>query len=722
MRTLTLIAAAAFMMMLPAGMSKAQEMPVSIVAHDIQVFILPPNNSMTGSDNITLSGPAGPSFSFTLNKNFTIDLLTILDQDIPFTCTPYTGEGVGETGISETLQLVTADFPPDTTGFHINYHGVVNDPINPSNALTHIRGDFTSGIISEDGVYLSSETGWYPDTLNSMATFWINIWVPVDWKAVTQGNLIGEGPAGSGFTSTWGSPIPYDGVVLVANKYVVTSRDIGGVKCSTYFYEDNPELAASFLDKLEQYLPAYTELFGPFPYSRFDVVENFFSTGYGMPGFTLLGSRVLTMPYATAEGSLAHELVHNWWGNYVFVDWDKGNWCEGLTFFSTNYYWNILSGQDQKAADLRLRGMVSYSVQVHEDEDYPLRQFRTKFTDVDGDIGYNKSSAVFIMLHEMLGKEKFFEALKLVVERFGGKKTTWDDFQGVFEEVSGQDLGDFFSSWLDNKGGPNFDIGVGGGMRNGKYHVSLALVQDEPSFVFPLPVLINTDNGDVISTVDVRPGPTESEIEFDAPCHYVELDPEHYVFRRLERSEIPSCLNSTLEADKLLIVLPSGGENEMLEVQEFGTMGPTTREISVKELFQGLADEIVQSGTVATVKFDNEVTEEELSNSSILCLGSPSQNSLTGLGSAVILEEGFMIAGVDYQGEGNAVLVSNPNPYNENYDISFYFGNSPQSMFKAGYMFFYGWDSYVVFDNGNVIGRGTWDTGPGPFHIKYELQ
>jgi hypothetical protein len=87
-----------------------------------------------------------------------------------------------------------------------------------------------------------------------------------------------------------------------------------------------------------------------------------------------------------------------------------------------------------------------------------------------------------------------------------------------------------------------------------------------------------------------------------------------------------------------------------------------------------------------------------------------------------LTESGFAVDGVDYTGEGNAVLVSARNPNNEDYDVTFYFGNSPQSMFKAGYMFFYGWDSFVVFDNGNVIGRGTWDMGPGPYHIKYELQ
>ncbi len=45
--------------------------------------------------------------------------------------------------------------------------------------------------------------------------------------------------------------------------------------------------------------------------------------------YTLLGRTVIKMPFIVYT-SLGHEIAHNWWGNSVFVDQKKGNWCEGL--------------------------------------------------------------------------------------------------------------------------------------------------------------------------------------------------------------------------------------------------------------------------------------------------------------------------------------------------------------------------------------------------------
>jgi hypothetical protein len=51
-----------------------------------------------------------------------------------------------------------------------------------------------------------------------------------------------------------------------------------------------------------------------------------------MPSFTLLGSRVIRLPFILYS-SYPHEILHNWWGNSVYVDYARGNWSEGLTSY-----------------------------------------------------------------------------------------------------------------------------------------------------------------------------------------------------------------------------------------------------------------------------------------------------------------------------------------------------------------------------------------------------
>ena len=65
-------------------------------------------------------------------------------------------------------------------------------------------------------------------------------------------------------------------------------------------------------------------------------MENFWETGYGMPSFTLLGQQVIRFPFIL-HSSYPHEILHNWWGNGVFVDYAGGNWCEGLTAYLADH-------------------------------------------------------------------------------------------------------------------------------------------------------------------------------------------------------------------------------------------------------------------------------------------------------------------------------------------------------------------------------------------------
>jgi len=700
----------------------------NIVGHNIGVMLVPDENKLMASDTVTIDPPCSGEFRFTLNKNLTIASITSGGEDLSYETTPFEEEGFGEEEQTTTFHWINICLPDGTTEFKVNYEGVINEPIDPSTALGRARGDYTSGIISPDGVYLSSSSGWYPDTETAMATFYVMVQLPSEWHACTQGDLLDRSAIDSLNISSWGSDIASDGCVLVANKYFITTREIDGVNCSTYFYENNPELSAKFLDALEQYLPIYTGLLGPFPYNRFDVAENFFSTGYGMPAFTLLGSRVLTMPYATQEGSLAHELVHNWYGNYLYVDWDSGNWCEGLTFFCTNYYWNILGGKtDEEVIDFRRRGMVRYAIEIDDTTAYPVRQFHTKWTAADGVIGYDKTAAIFLMLHDLVGKDKFFETLRLMLDQYGGTKVTWDDFETVFEEAYGGDLSEFFAEWLDNPDAPVLRLeNVAQAETDEGYVTEFKVIQDGDRFLFPLNVEVKTESGnDAWVKVSLFDGEGDFRVITDSPAVSVEVDPEYTVFRRLSRREIQPCVNSTLDADSILVILPSGGESDMVEIMNYMGPNPEPRELSVKQLFEEQADSIAQDRENVTIKYDTDVTEEDLRGNSIICYGSPAINSLAmqlagEAGSMINLDfDRFSVNGVEYAGEGSSALVSVRNPYNPDCDITFYFGNSPNAVFKASYIFFYGWDSYVIYDNGTAGDRGEWGIEPGPTYYAF---
>ena len=50
----------------------------------------------------------------------------------------------------------------------------------------------TTGVIGEEGVYLSPACAWYPDMPGSLATFRVTITTPAGYEAVTQGTLVSK--------------------------------------------------------------------------------------------------------------------------------------------------------------------------------------------------------------------------------------------------------------------------------------------------------------------------------------------------------------------------------------------------------------------------------------------------------------------------------------------------------------------------------------------------
>ena len=169
----------------------------------------------------------------------------------------------------------------------------------------------------------------------------------------------------------------------------------GEIPVSTYFYPQSRQFAATYLQAATGYLDLYQPLFGPYPFDKFAVVENFFPTGYGYPSWTLLGSSVVALPFIV-ETSLGHEIAHCWWGNGVWVDYTRGNWSEGLTTYVADHLYKERQSPEE-AREYRLKILRDYAALVTEENDFPLAEFISRSTAAEQAIGYGKAAMVFHM-------------------------------------------------------------------------------------------------------------------------------------------------------------------------------------------------------------------------------------------------------------------------------------------------------------------------------------
>ena len=122
-----------------------------------------------------------------------------------------------------------------------------------------------------------------------------------------------------------------------------------------------------------------------------------------MPSFTLLGSNIIRLPFII-NTSYPHEVLHDWWGNSVYVDYSRGNWSEGITAYMADHLMAELSMTGNTYRRDTLQKFTDY---VNAKNDFPLTKFINRYNAPSEAIGYGKALMFFHMLRMKLGDEIF---------------------------------------------------------------------------------------------------------------------------------------------------------------------------------------------------------------------------------------------------------------------------------------------------------------------------
>ncbi len=670
-----------------------------ILHHNLEVKLMPDRHGLLAIDQLTVRALADDlqEAVFTLHGNLKVGL--VVEQRpagarrIPFHAAPGSGPAGAPTGQAVTIRFSRPLQVDETVTLLWHYQGEINEPPREPRHLRFVTPSETAGHIGAEGVYLSGETLWYPDLPGSLPTFSLRAKTPGDWTVVTHGRELSRTVQQSVAVADWEVADKTEALTLVANKFVVKRRDWPdpsgrSIDITAYLFPDEAQLADDYLDASIRYLDAYTKILGPYPFPKFAVVENFFASGLGMPSFTLLGSGIVKRRYVQPY-ALGHEIVHSWIGNSVFNEVGRGNWVEGLTTYLANYYYEELAGTAEQAREQRRMMLLGYVVYVRPEEDYPVAQFTQKTDQKDNAIGYQKSAMVFHMLRREVGDEVFWRGLRTLATRYRSKYAGWKDLEQVFAEAAGRDLRWFFAQWVERAGAPRLQLTALPGRQAGARAVQLA--QEGEAYRLRVPMSVTVETGDV-QTRTVESAGAASLLPLPAATTMARLDPDYEVFRMIPREALPPMLNLFVtDRNRTLVVATEGPEADRAPYVE-------------------LAKQIASRDASIVQASDYQAAPAA---GSLLVLGGPSVNpaaewALRGCGEKVrIATDGFTIDGRAYNGPGTAMLVSCRHPDRPGHVVTLFHGTTPAAAAKvARLLFFYGWQSYLVFQDGAVVARG----------------
>jgi len=577
-----------------------------LIHHELTVNIAPSEHKIAVEDRLSFSnGTAKNSYTFYLHKDLKVEASEGMLTPIPNHETNYP--------IPINAYSVTPDAKSNKAT--LSYSGKIYHPAQSAKEEYGRSFGETPGLIGEEGIYLAQTSAWYPLISNSHQTFNMNISAPKPWKIVSQGERVDEKIADR-YHVNWKEMMPQEEIYLIGAHFNEYNKFTGSVDAYAFLREPDAALAQRYLDVTAQYIEMYRELIGPYPYTKFALVENFWETGYGMPSFTLLGPQVIRLPFIL-HSSYPHEILHNWWGNSVYVDYSKGNWAEGLTAYLSDH---LIKEQRNGGPAFRRNILQGYADFVGESKDFALTDFTSRHSASSEAIGYGKTQMLFNMLRKKLGDRNFIRGLKIFYRQFKYKEASFDDLQQIYSEITEQDLSSFFEQWVKRVGAPQ--VVLGSLMRKEDEHGwklvgKIKQTQAEEFYTLAVPVVVTLAGKEKAHQTTITMNGKSERFALRVPAEpiRIDIDPEFDIFRRLDRAEIPPALSQAFGDAQALMILPSSASSEMIEAyQQMIKTWQQTQATKITPIFDSNLDSLPNDKSIWILGSENKFASDVINN------------------------------------------------------------------------------------------------------------
>lgn len=428
---------------------------------------------------------------------------------------------------NEKISLAWKDTRPagSVHTFTIAYKGIPADGLIISKTMYGHRSFFADN-------WPNRGHKWLPcvDAPGDKASVEFIVTAPQHYRVVSNGILVKETHLPENKKRThWKEDVPIASKVMVigAADFAVDTAGIvqDSIPVYSWVYPENKEKGFYDYGQAIEVLPFFINYVGSYGYKKLANVQSKTMFGGLENANTIFYAENSVTGTRKSEGLLAHEIAHQWFGNMATEKTFAHLWLsEGFATYMTILYMENKYGKDtaihmlQEDRDQVVRSPVTSK--------RPVVDETTNYMALLNSNSYQKGGWILHMLRRELGDQAFHKAIRAYYAEYAGGNADTRDLQKVFETVSGRDLSVFFDQWLYTPGIPHLEIKWSYSAEKKKLTLNIQQLQ-EKEFVFPLQLLVKSDNGrSSIETVRVNQRNQVIELAVKATVTGIELDPE----------------------------------------------------------------------------------------------------------------------------------------------------------------------------------------------------
>jgi Peptidase family M1 domain/Tetratricopeptide repeat len=331
------------------------------------------------------------------------------------------------------------------------------------------------------------------------------------------------------YTFVWDKP-SFPGTIL-AGTFGEASYSMAGMKAQVFFQPVHKEQASDYGNTALRAFREFSILYGAPLSSTIKVVELPDDTvpSAWAPEIAAVAGRSISSK--VNYRLLANTIAHQWWGASVSPATRDDWWIsDGFARYSEARYVQQAAGDagyQEAVKDIDVGAMAYDNIPLASVA--KLDTFSPEFQSLVTD----KGAAILHMLRYAIGSDVFDKAMHAFAVQFQGKPATISDFRAACEQNSGQQLGWFFTQWLNSTGAPEFKnkytiyrLGNNKGFR-----VVGEITQDLDLFRMPVQLKVDTDGKTEEKRIEVVGTDSPYTIETFGRPRRIVIDPNDHVLK-----------------------------------------------------------------------------------------------------------------------------------------------------------------------------------------------
>lgn len=432
----------------------------------------------------------------------------------------------------------------DTLQFHQQQNAIIFSPEKfPQDSMFRLEIRYSG--IPKDGLIISKNKfgnrtffgdnwpnrahHWFPcnDHPSDKAFVSYDITCPAYYDVTANGKLIKENEVDGlkNFQYETIVPIPTKVMVFGAAKFSYKALDpVENIPVSMWMYPENDKKGFNDFALAGPILKFFMDKIGPYPYAKLANVQSTTRFGGMENAGNIFYSENAVKGDRSAESLIAHEIVHQWFGNSASEsDWPHLWLSEGFATYLTHVCMHEQYGDEvfKKRLKADRKQIIDFSKEYfHPVVDSTAENLMVLLNANS----YQKGGWFLHMLHHKVGEEIFWKGVRNYYKKYTLSNATTEDFIRVMEAESGLELMDFAHQWLRNPGHPQLKIAA-----QFKKSTVILELQQMQEFVFDFPIevmIIGKDNQRKKITLKLSEKNFEKTIELDFKPTEVQWDPE----------------------------------------------------------------------------------------------------------------------------------------------------------------------------------------------------